>query len=128
MPHINIAHTKDGRNVQLQITDPPKSEIRADISATNIGHFVTGVLGACIDCAKTTGEFAKLKLKETEKKKLMYVHANEVAITDALDVADTVVLVFAIGATELSIGIHKDGLAALGKAFWTLSADQKKKQ
>ncbi len=126
MAHIDIRRSDDGLNIQLNVTDPPqKTEITAKISAKDVGHFVTGILGTSVDCAKKTGELAKLKLKETEQKKLVYVLAHEVAVADAIDAADAVVLVFAIGATELSIGIQKDALAELGSAFLTLSADSK---
>ena len=126
MAHIDIRPSDDGLNIQLNVTEPPQqTEITAKISAKDAGHFVTGILTMSVDCAKKTGEFAKLKLKETEQKKLLYVSAHEVAVADAIVAADGVVLVFAIGATELSIGIQKDALAELGSAFLTLSADSK---
>ncbi len=125
MAHIDIQPSDDGLNIQLNLTEPPQRAIIAKIDANDTGHFVTGLLGACVDCAKKTGELAKLKLKETEQNKLVYVSAHEVAVADAIVAADAVVLVFAIGATELSIGIHKDALAKLGSAFLTLSADSK---
>ena len=126
MVHIDIRPSDDGLNIQLNVTEPPQqTEITAKISAKDAGHFVTGILTMSVDCAKKTGKLAKLKLKETEQKNLVYVSAHQVAVTDAIDAADAVVLVFAIGATELSIGIHKDALAKLGSAFLTLSADPK---
>ena len=126
MAHIDIRPSDDGLNIQLNVTDPPqKTEITAKISAKAVGRFVTGILGTSVDCAKKTGELAKLKLKETEQKKLLYVSAHEFAVADAIEAADAVVLVFAIGATELSIGIQKDALAELGSAFLTLSASSK---
>ncbi len=126
MAHIDIRPSDDGLKIQFNFTEPPQqSEITAKISAKDAGNFVTGILATSVNCAKKTGELAKLKLKETEQKKLVYVSAHEVAVTDAIDAADAVVLVFAIGATELSIGIHKDALAKLGSAFLTLSADPK---
>ena len=78
-----------------------------------------------VECAKKTGEFAKLNLKEADQKKRQYMSAHEFAVADAIEAADAVVLVFAIGATELSIGIQKDALAELGSAFLTLSASSK---
>ncbi len=126
MVHIDIRPSDDGLNIQLNVTEPPQqTEITAKISARDAGHFVTGILGASVECANKTGKLAKLKLKETEQKKLVYVSAHEVAVADAIVAADAVVLVFAIGATELSIGIQKDALAELGSAFLTLSADPK---
>ena len=123
---IDIRPSDDGLNIQLNVTEPPQqTEIMVKISARGAGHFVTGILRTSVDCAKKTGELAKLKLKETEQKKLLYVSAHEVAVADAIVAADAVVLVFAIGATELSIGIQKDALAELGSAFLTLSASSK---
>lgn len=123
MPHIDIHPSTDGRMIEFAVTNPPQiGGITAPIPAKDIGHFITGVLGAAIDCAKKTGEFASLKLKEADKKKLLYAHASEMAVTDAVDAADAAVLVFAIGATELSIGIHKSALADIGRALLTISA------
>ncbi len=123
MPHIQIEPTGDGLNIQLNVTEPPQRAITAAIDAKDTGHFVTGLLGACVDCAKKTGEFSKLKRKETDQKHLQYVTAHKIAIADAVDVADAAVVVFAIGATELSIGLPKDVLATLGQAILTLSSD-----
>ncbi len=125
MPNINIAHTSDGRSVQLQFTDPPQAGINVDILATDIGRFVTAILAACVDCAKTTGEFPKLKLKGTDKKKLVYTTAHGMAVVDAVDVAEVAIVVFAIGATELSIGLPKKILRELGSSILMLSADSK---
>ena len=112
---IDIRPSDDGLNIQLNVTEPPQqTEITAKISAKDAGHFVTGILTMSVDCAKKTGEFAKLNLKEADQKKLQYVLAHEFAVADAIEAADAVVLVFAIGATELSIGIQKDALAELG--------------
>ena len=127
MAHIEISHTDDGQNVRLQITDPILPGINADVPAADIGELVTIILGSCVDCARTTGEFSELKLKETDQKKLMYVSAHGVAISSGTDAADAAVavLVFAIGATEWSIGIEKDVLAELGSKLQMISEDPK---
>jgi len=126
MAQMDIRPSDDGLNIQLNVTEPPQQTgIMVKISARGAGHFVTGILGTSVDCAKKTGEFANLKLKEADQKKLVYVSAHEVAVADAIGAADAVVLVFAIGATELSIGIQKDALAELGSTILTLSADPK---
>ncbi len=126
MAQIDIRPADDGLNIQLNVTEAPQQTgIKVKISAKDAGHFFTGILTMSVDCAKKTGEFANLKLKEADQKKLQYVSAHEVAVADAIEAADAVVLVFAIGATELSIGIQKDALAELGSAILTLSADSK---
>jgi len=127
MAQIDIRPSDDGLNIQLNVTEPPQQTgIMVKISARGAGHFVTGILATSVDCAKKTGEFANLKLKEADQKKLQFVLAHEFAVADAIEAADAVVLVFAIGATELSIGIEKDALAELGSAILTLSASSKR--
>ncbi len=126
MAQIDIRPADDGLNIHLNVTEPPQQTgITVKISAKGAGHLVTGILGTSVDCAKKTGEFTKLNLKEADQKKLQYVLAHEFAVADAIEAADAVVLVFAIGATELSIGIQKDALAELGSAILTLSASSK---
>ncbi len=126
MAQMDIRPSDDGLNIQLNVTEPPqKTGITVKISAKGAGHLATGILGTSVDCAMKTREFAKLKLKEAEQRKLQYVLAHEVAVADAIEATNAVVLVFAIGATELSIGIQKDALAELGAAILTLSASSK---
>ena len=124
--NIDVKPSDDGEYVVLTITKPPENRgASANIPAHEIGYFVMGLLGVSTECAKKTGKFARLKLQETEQKKLRYARATAVAIADAIAAKGEVVLVFAVGATELSVSIHKDALRDLGSAILTLSADSK---
>ena len=132
MPHIDIKSSDDGQCVRLNVAQPSQpTGITADIPAKEAGQIATAILGAAFECAMKSRVLAVPNRKDATQKERTYVMAHSVGLADKTDMPDTVaaaILVFAIGTTELSIGLQKNTLAELGSSLLMLSADTKKPQ
>lgn len=115
---------EDGTAVVLKITQSDGAVASMPVPANEAGFVAIGVLAGAIDCARKAGKSVKLAKKidptKLEHKYLKTVH--EIAVSDASDDPDAVVLIFAVGATEMGIGIPRQCLGDLGKSLTALSA------
>lgn len=120
--NIDARPNDDGSAVVITITQPGAEGVSASVPVGDLGYFVAGLMGEAVECARTSGDFARLSEKENGPLDLKYVAANDVAVAQA-DQPDLAVLIFAFGASEISIGIRRADLKQLGAALLTLSAD-----
>jgi hypothetical protein len=120
---LEVGHTQDGQNVVVKIKPDDDDEVSVTVPAFAIGSLATGLLGAAADCGRKTGQMTRLETKQLDPRKLGHVLAHEAAVAEDKARPEILVVVFAIGATELSIGIPRDISAQLGTSLLTLSAD-----
>jgi len=115
---------EDGTAVVLTITQSDGTVASMPVPANEAGYVSLGILAGAVDCARKSGKRIKLAKKidpaKLEHKYLKNVH--EVAVSDASDDSDVVVLIFATGATEFGIGIPRECLSDLGRSLTALSA------
>lgn len=121
---LEVGHTQDGQNVLVKIKPDDDDGVSVNVPAFAVGGLATGLLGAAVDCGEKTGQMSRLETKKLDPRKLGHVLAHEAAVAEDKARPEILVVVFAIGATELSIGIPRDILAQLGTSFLTLSADK----
>lgn len=121
---VGIGVTPDGQNVTISIKPEDSDGISANMPGVAVGNFVNGLLSAAITCGTTTGQLSRLKARELDPPKLGHVLARGVAVVEDNTRPDMLILVFAIGATEVSIGVPKHNLTQVGSLLLAMSPDK----
>ncbi len=105
----------DGSAVDLRIAESNGKSATLAIPVAEVGVAATALLSAAIECARKSGRLAQLAPKVDPKapqhKYLRNAHA--LAVSETGGDPDSLVLVFAVGGTELSIGVSRSLLATL---------------
>jgi hypothetical protein len=110
---LEVGNTQDGQHVVVKIKPDDEDEVSVNLPAYAVGGLATGLLGAAVDCAKKTGQMTRLETKQLDPRKLGHVLAHEAAVAEDKARPEILVVVFAIGATELSIASPETFLRSL---------------
>jgi hypothetical protein len=117
---VDVGITPNGQNVIITIKLADSEGVSVNMPAVGVGSFVNGLLSAAVTCGETTGQLSRLKTMELDPPKLGHVLAHGAAVVEDKARPEILVLVFAIGATQLSIGVPKENLTQLGSLFLKL--------
>src|SRR5262249_35053214 len=117
---IRVQASPDGKTVVLTATPSSGSPVSAEFPTEAAGVLVFELLRAANDCSRKTGAAAPHFAKEPSQSPLQYVQAAGLALTET-DRADVVGMVFAIGATELCIGVPRAALQRISSALLALT-------
>lgn len=128
MPNLGGGPSPDGKFLVLVWTEDGKEPVQIPLAAKDIGRFAMGALGESIRCAEISGVKYRLPDEENAAEPKRYAYAHDIGIADAVDRDDVLVLSFAVGTTEVSLGIHKKHLRELGRHVLTRSADEQAPQ
>jgi hypothetical protein len=124
---VSVKASQDGKSVGLTITQSDGKVAAAKLAAEKIGTLVLALLAAGVDCAGRGGPVAAPPAQGSSPQRLPYVKAKGVALVES-DTPDVIGIVFAIGSTELNLGLPRAALKPLGTAILALTADQKRPQ
>lgn len=107
--------SRDGSAVDLKITEANGNSATLAIPVAEVGFAATGLLSAAIEATKKSGKPARLasKIDRTAPQHRYLRNAHGLAVSETGADPDSLVLVFAIGGTELSIGVPRALLASL---------------
>jgi len=118
---IHVQASPDGKTVVLTAALASGSPVSAELSPEAAGILVFELLRAANDCAHKTGAVAPHFAKERSQSPLQYVQATALALTET-ERPDVVGIVFAIGATELCIGMPRGALQRISSALLAAGA------
>ena len=125
--NVTIKTSQDGQTVILEITGPKRGTVTLELPAHNVGLFAVGLLNAAIACAQKTKPTANPFERERSQETPIYAQARGVALRDT-DKPDVIGMVFAVGVTELNLGLSRAALQSLGTALLAETADPSKPQ
>jgi hypothetical protein len=125
--NVHVQASPDGQTVVLTATLSSGSPVSAELPAEAAGVLVVELLRAAIDCGRKTGAVAPHFAKERSQSPLQYVPATALALAET-DNPDLVGVVFAIGATELGIGVPRAALQRIASALLALTTDATRRQ
>ncbi len=116
MPNqFSAVPNRDGSAVDLTIAEANGKSATLAIPIAQVGFAATGLLSAAIEATKKSGKPAQLasKIDRTAPQHRYLRDAHALAVSETGADPNSLVLVFAIGGTELSIGVPRPLLASL---------------
>lgn len=112
---LSAQPSADGAAVDLSISDSNGTTSTVAVPVEQVGRFATGLFSAAIECAQRSRKFSDLNVPQAGATFVRHAHA--VGLSRADDDSDMLIMIFAIGGTDLAVAVPHNVLAPLGESL-----------